>query len=221
MPVDAHALTPKNTKGENMNEWLNNCNKKTLLTIIQAVRKIPDALITFDNANRNFVTKYKYMKDNVILEKLINNKIPISRIIKHIKNPPKEIQLAAVNQDGFSIGYIRNPSIEIQLAAVNQNGDALEFIKYPSEEVQLAAIKQDSLAIRFIKNPSEKVQLAAVKQYGWAIEYIENPSEEVQLAAVKQDNLAIRLIKNPSVSLLRLLLLVPVDAHTPNKRRIK
>jgi hypothetical protein len=115
----------------------------------------------------------------------------------------KELQLAAVKQDGNAIKYIDNPSEEVQLAAVKQDGNAIYHIDNPSEEVQLAAVKQDGIAIKHIDNPSEEVQLAAVKQDGLAIRYIDNPSEEVQLAAVKQDGIAIRWIDNLSEKIIR------------------
>jgi hypothetical protein len=114
----------------------------------------------------------------------------------------KELQLAAVKQDGNAIQHIDNPSEEVQLAAVNKYGRAIYYIKHlnPSEEVQLAAMKKNGTAIEYIDNPSEEVQLAAVKQNGSAIKYIKhlNPSEEVQLAAVKQKGDAIQHIDNPS-----------------------
>jgi hypothetical protein len=114
------------------------------------------------------------------------------------ENPSQELQLAAVEQNGYAIYYIKNPSEAVQLAAVKQNGGAIYNIKNPSEAVQLAAVKQNGRAIEYIKNPSEAVQLAAVEQDGGAIYHIKNPSEAVQLAAVKQNGLAIYNIKNPS-----------------------
>ncbi len=39
--------------------------------------------------------------------------------IKHIKNPSKEMQLAAVQENGHAIEYIENPSDKIRLAATN------------------------------------------------------------------------------------------------------
>jgi hypothetical protein len=39
---------------------------------------------------------------------------------------------------------------EVQLAAVKNDGRAIQYIENPSEAVQLAAIKQDGLAIQYI-----------------------------------------------------------------------
>jgi hypothetical protein len=176
-----------------MNEWINNCNKEELSKVIQAEKRI-------DN-------NHKRMKDSTILKKLINGKIALYQIFEFIKDPPEEVQLAAVKQNSFdieygevnyNIKYIKNPSEEVKLAAVKQNGYAVQFIKNPSEEVQLAAVMENGCAIEYINEPSEQVQLAAVKKFGVAIGHIKNPSEEIKLAAVKQSCHAIHHIKNPS-----------------------
>jgi len=88
-------------------------------------------------------------------------------------------QLAAVQQDGYTIHYIKNPSPAVQLAAVQQNGYVIRVIKNPSPAVQLAAVQQNAYAIRFIRNPSPAVQLAAVQQDGRAIQHIDHPSAEL------------------------------------------
>ena len=118
--------------------------------------------------------------------------------IQYIKNPSEQVQLAAVEHYGIVLRYIKNPSEQVQLAAVKQDGYAIRYIKNPSEQMQLAAVRQNGLAITDIKNPSEQIKLAAVRENGMAIEYIKNPSEEVQLAAVKQTGYAIQYIDNPS-----------------------
>ena len=56
-----------------------------------------------------------------------------------IKNPDKEVQLAAVKRDGLIIRVIKNPDKEIQLAAVKRSDRAIQFIKNPDKDVQLAA----------------------------------------------------------------------------------
>jgi hypothetical protein len=136
--------------GENMNEWINNCNKEELSKVIQAAKRI----------NNN----YKRMKDSTILKKLINNEIALYQTFEFIKNPSEEVKLAAVKQNGYAVQFIKNPSEEVQLAAVMEHGCAIEYINEPSEQVQLAAVKKFVVAIKYIKNPSEEAQLAAVKQ---------------------------------------------------------
>ena len=115
-----------------------------------------------------------------------------------IKNPSKQVQLAAVTRDGNAIEYIRNPSEEVQLTAVRQNALAIEYIENPYEKVQLAAVFRNVKALKFIKNPTEKVQLLAINKYIGAIKYIQNPTDRVQLEAVMMDGYNIKYIKNPS-----------------------
>ena len=106
------------------------------------------------------------------------------------------IQLEAVEENGYAIQFISNPSEQVQLEAVKQNGYAIYNIKNPSEQVQLEAVKQNGCAIAYIKTPSEQIQLEAVKQNGYAIQFIENHSEQIQLEAVKQNDDVIYYIKN-------------------------
>ena len=63
-------------------------------------------------------------------------------------------QLAAVQQDGYTIHYIKNPSPAVQLAAVQQRGRAIYYIKNPSPAVQLAAVQQRGHAIYYINTVS-------------------------------------------------------------------
>lgn len=55
------------------NEWINNCDKETLLKIIHAIRNIGDDVC--------LLAKYTCdMNDSEILEKLINDKILIQKV---------------------------------------------------------------------------------------------------------------------------------------------
>ena len=119
-------------------------------------------------------------------------------ILQLDENPSEQVQLAAVEQNGYAIQFIKNPSEQVQLAAIEQDGYTIQYIENPTEEMKLEAVKKSGFAIQFIKNPSEQVQLAAVEQNGFAIKYIENPTEEMKLEAVKQDGFVIRCIENPS-----------------------
>jgi hypothetical protein len=118
-------------------------------------------------------------------------------VIQYISNPDKDVQLAAVNKNSYAIRYIKNPDKDVQLAAVNKNSYAIEYINNPDKEVQIAAVNKNGYAIYYIKNPDKDVQLAAVNNNGNAIEYISNPDKEVQLAAVNNSGYAIEYIKNP------------------------
>ena len=66
-----------------------------------------------------------------------------------------------------TIDYIDNPSEEVQLAAVNQNGYAIYYIKNPSEAVKLAAknktiIKDSKDKGNQMDKETEEKNLAAV-----------------------------------------------------------
>lgn len=116
---------------------------------------------------------------------------PISRSYNSVilvKNPPFELQMAAVKDFGLNIQYIKNPPLPVQLVAVKQYGWAISFIEDPSVEVQIAAVQNDGDAIRYIKDPSPEVELAAVKQWRGAIKHIKNPTPEVQEIVRKASN---------------------------------
>jgi hypothetical protein len=58
---------------------------------------------------------------------------------------------------GSLIQYISNPTEKQQLAAVNQNPYSIVHILAPSEEAQIAAITKDIMSIKNIKNPTPLV----------------------------------------------------------------
>ena len=126
--------------------------------------------------------------------------------IRNITNPILEVQLAAVQQDGWAIQYITNPSIPVQLAAVQQNGRAIQYITNPTIPVQLAAVQENGLAIQFITNPTIPIQLAAVQENGCAIQFITNPTPLIQTAACFQHPDAINRInpiESTNISLMK------------------
>ncbi len=84
------------------------------------------------------------------------------RAIRNIPNASLALQLEAVRKDGHAIDSILewnpNPPQEVQIAAMEQNGWAIEWIPNPSEQVQLAAVKQWPPAIERIANPTPAVR---------------------------------------------------------------
>ena len=76
-------------------------------------------------------------------------------------------RLKAVTKDGYLINDIINcghtPSEQVQLAAVNRDGYAIVYIKNPSEEVQLAAIRNNHSSVVYIKKPSKQAIMLAVE----------------------------------------------------------
>lgn len=96
-----------------------------------------------------------------------------------------------------SLKLIKNPDKDVQLAAVNKYPDVIQYIQNPDKDIQLAAVKKGPHSIKFIQNPDKEIQLAAVNGSGYSLEYIQNPDKDMQLAAVKKDYEAIKFIKNP------------------------
>jgi hypothetical protein len=125
-------------------------------------------------------------------------------IIKYIKEPSEEVKKLAVKQNGIAIKYIDNSSEELQRLAVQQNGNSIKYIDEPSEEVQMLAVQQNGNAIMHIKEPSEEVQKLAVQQNGRVIQDINEPSEEVKMLAVQENGNVIIYIKEPSEEVQRL-----------------
>src|SRR5690554_356835 len=88
---------------------------------------------------------YKLLNDNV--EQIDSTQYTIYQLLELVK------------QDCTIIKFIKEPSEEIQLAAVNQNGFAIQYITDPSEEVQLEAVTNVGMSIQCIKNPTIKAKL--------------------------------------------------------------
>ena len=176
-----------------------------------------------DSVNRDIEQdKMKYfVNEHPVLSKFFSKIAPKYPLfsVKYMNNPDKDVQLAAVNQDGYAIKYIVNPDKDVQMAAVKQETYSIKYIdnpdkdvqmvavklfpytighiKNPDKDVQMVAVKQKGRAIADIKNPHKDVQLVAVKNYFFAINYIDNPDKDVQMAAVKHDGEVIKFINNP------------------------
>ena len=108
---------------------------------------------------------------------------------------PLVITMAALYAHWGTIQYFKNPSRQMQLAAVRDNGHAIKYINNPSDEILHVAIATTGDAIQFVKNPSVALQLKAVNKWYTNIQYIDNPSPEVQRAALQQNPDAVRYIK--------------------------
>jgi hypothetical protein len=83
--------------------------------------------------------------------------LPSKEKVKDINLMAEEEQIKRLKKIPEELEFIKDPSEEVQLAAVNQDGFVIKFIKDPSEKVQLAAIKSSPFSIREIKNPSQKI----------------------------------------------------------------
>ena len=138
----------------------------------------------------------KYPKLYDVFDEIATN----ARFLPLIKNPSKQIQLAAVKHDNSALSFIETPSEEMQMAGIDKWHGSIQYINNPTEKVQWAAIKAGPAIIKHIKNPSEALQLAAVSEQGYVIQFIKNPSEAVQLAAISRAGagFVIQFIKNPT-----------------------
>ena len=96
---------------------------------------------------------------NVVLKEGSFEKHP--HLIKYIKDPGEDVQLAAVLSSYKAIKYIENPSEDVQLISVRQQGIVIKRIKNPTLKVQEEAVKNNSESIRFIKNPGFDIQSLA------------------------------------------------------------
>lgn len=65
----------------------------------------------------------------------------------------REIQLAAVRNDGRALRFIANQSEDVCLAAVRQYGKALKFVKSQTRDVVIAALRKDICAMQFVDMP--------------------------------------------------------------------
>jgi hypothetical protein len=100
--------------------------------------------------------------------------------IRHIKNPNKDVQMAAFKKDDGVVRYIENLDIEIQKMLVLQNPDNIMVIKNPNKYIQIYAVTEDPHSIAYIHNPDKEIQMLAVKKDIDCYEYIENPDPEVE-----------------------------------------
>jgi hypothetical protein len=100
--------------------------------------------------------------------KEISQKAPYSFKLnnQNIKYKTKQQQLAAVQQNGYSIQYIHNPDRDVQLAAVQQNGNSIRFIRDPGRDVQLAAVQKNGDNICYIHNPDREIVLLYMSMCG-------------------------------------------------------
>jgi hypothetical protein len=67
--------------------------------------------------------------------------------------------LNIVNKNGNLIKYIKNPTENIQLAAVINKVLAIQYIDNPTEATQLYSINQSAFASRFINKPTENAKI--------------------------------------------------------------
>ncbi|MEM4261201.1 MAG: hypothetical protein QXG00_08205 [Candidatus Woesearchaeota archaeon] len=81
-------------------------------------------------------------REDIELEDMINNVKRNPLNIKHIKNPPIEVQRAAIETDPVAVTYIDNPDIDIVKKAIEKDSDIFKMLnpniknKLPKKFVQ-------------------------------------------------------------------------------------
>ncbi len=95
-------------------------------------------------------------KEQEAIERLRTDGKNLKRYAK--QNITREMCLAAVQQNGWSLNYVprRLRDVELCLAAVRQRGDALEFVPNELKDrvICQAAVQQDGRALQHV--PKEK-----------------------------------------------------------------
>ncbi|PLY08031.1 MAG: hypothetical protein C0625_03535 [Arcobacter sp.] len=169
-------------------------------------------------------------------------------VFKQIKNPSFELQKEAVKANAKNIQYIKEQKEELQILAVQSDGYAIEYIENPSlkvEEISLretrthsvSHIKKPNLALleryisiypkeqEYVTNympievskillkyngalyeaenynkaiQTDEIRKIAIKQYPKAIFNMENPSLELITFALKQENIKGDFLTNPT-----------------------
>ncbi len=155
------------------------------------------ALLSFNKKKSEWGWKALTIKKNID---------PLEEIFKGKQT--KDVCLAAVMEDGFSLQHITNQTEEICLEAVRQNGFALQFVEDQTPDIRIAAVRQNGLAIqhdRIVRYADELLfaDIKAVKEiftvppkqdaplhYSSSLDGV----EEICLAAVKQNGLALQYI---------------------------
>ena len=136
--------------------------EKDTAVLKQAQKKILEKWLDYVTSHPNLFSQIpnppeKLMKAAIFGTKNVSGHY---RIMNYI---PEAFQIKYVKQKPDLLLYMEEPSENVQLAAVEQDGYAICFVndKKPTERVMLVAVKQNPGAIQYISNPSEQVQIIA------------------------------------------------------------
>lgn len=107
------------------------------------------------NKKHYWINLYKIYKEAINDHRPLISVLPSHPdVIKFIKNPTKDDQLAAVLSNPPSIKYIKNPDPYVQLRAVKVMPDLIRYVKYPTDEMWIWAIDYDPGWIFHVPKPS-------------------------------------------------------------------
>jgi hypothetical protein len=120
----------------------------------------------------------KYTVDNFLNDKEKKKMIrSYPAVISKIKNPSKELQLIAIDEDWQSLIFIKKPTAEtIERSIEVSRGWIIRYIEKPSEDIKIKCLKKSKGAIfSLIKRPSDYlVKLALFEDFDNII-HIKNP----------------------------------------------
>lgn len=153
--------------------------------------------IRYIKQNPSYFTSIKDPSERVKLAALKED----GDLIRHIKNPTKEMCLTAVETSPNALIYMNYPDEDIVIAALVVDGRAISLVNNPSEEMMYVAIFSDPMAIKYIKNPPTELILIALEKSGKVIDYLDFKTDEYIDLAFKTYPAAIKHIKNPSEEL--------------------
>ena len=174
---------------------------------------------------KNFYTRIPLDKCSDKIKKVVISNMP--QRFKEIKNPSKELQAFAFDEDPALLPYlnieipepflirgvrnkpeilqyIKNPSEEVVLTALYFSPDVIKFVENPSDNLKNLAVSREPETIKYINNPSEELIFFAVSRAPEVIKYVKNPSEELQIEAIRRNPKVINFISHPTKKIQKL-----------------
>ena len=100
--------------------------------------------------------------------------------MNHWNNMSEELQLLAINVNPYIIKHIRNPSKNVQKRAMYWDSQVFTHIENPTDESQLKYIDGNPFKVRYIKNPSDDVLKHVMNICPDALDHFHEPSEELK-----------------------------------------
>lgn len=80
--------------------------------------------------------------------------------LRGMKNPSREVCIAALKKSAYNYQYIRNPDeLMRQLYEVRRIASYIQYIENPSHEVCILAVRLNPYTLRYIKNPTDEMIL--------------------------------------------------------------
>jgi len=123
---------------------------------------------------------------NTIETYIYNTQLERKQLLSKGMNSIEEIQLAAVQLDGFALLSIENPSEKVQMAAVEKELGNITLLDSPSDAVQIYVAERDPLSVSLYPS-SEAARMVAIQKAPAVIMHIENPSLALCKIAIEKE----------------------------------